>query len=433
MVYNQQKAKDTEEHLEPIGLLERTILDKQLDIESWFRNEWLTIKPPLTCSVDLRNSGFKLAAIDTNLFPAGFNNISDKFIPLCIQAMQHTIQERAPSCKSILIIPESHSRNTYYLESLASLSDIIIKSGYKVRIGSTDKTLLEDKVINLPSGKQLLIQPLQQYGNKIGVEGFVPCFLLLNNDLSEGVPSKLQGFVQSIEPPRELGWTTRSKSIHFNYYSEICHRFGELISIDPWFINPLSATCHNLDLQSNESIEELSETVDTLLSSIQKKYNQYDIKETPFVVVKADSGTYGMGVIMIHDSQTIKNLNRKQRNKLQVTKGNIPIKRVMVQEGVYAFERLGSNKGVAEPVIYLLGSHVVGGFYRVHNKKGAAENLNSPGMHFETLPFTKSCINPDLSSFNDDVSNRLYVYGVIARLALLAAAKEVHAAEQSAD
>ncbi len=57
----------------PILDLERCILDAMPSIEHWFRNEWQKHAVPFYCSVDLRNSGFKLAPVDTNLFPDGFN------------------------------------------------------------------------------------------------------------------------------------------------------------------------------------------------------------------------------------------------------------------------------------------------------------------------------------------------------------------------
>src|SRR5689334_22792469 len=91
--------------------LEIKILNKQIEIERWFRELWLEFTPILTCSVDLRNAGFKIAAVDTNLFPAGFNNLNPDFYPLCIQAAQNFISQRYPHCQKILIIPENHTRN----------------------------------------------------------------------------------------------------------------------------------------------------------------------------------------------------------------------------------------------------------------------------------------------------------------------------------
>ncbi len=96
---------------------------------------------------------------------------------------------------------------------------------------------------------------------------------------------------------------------------------------------------------------------------------------------------------------------------------------MMVQEGVYTFETL--NGAVAEPVVYMIGPRVVGGFYRVHTGKSATDNLNSPGMHFEPLSFAEACALPDQQAAPDAAPNRFYASGVVARLALVAAAREI--------
>jgi glutamate--cysteine ligase len=106
------------------------ILNHAVTIESWFRHQWQCYPPSLTCSVDIRNAGYKLAAIDANLFPAGFNNLNVEFLPLCIQAFQNILLTRYPTCQNILIISESHSRNLYYYQSIATLEWIIKKAGY---------------------------------------------------------------------------------------------------------------------------------------------------------------------------------------------------------------------------------------------------------------------------------------------------------------
>jgi len=85
----------------------------------------------------------------------------------------------------------------------------------------------------------------------------------------------------------------------------------------------------------------------------------------------------------------------------------------------------GVEEGVAEPVVYMIDRFVVGGFYRVHSGRGKDENLNAPGMHFEPLAFETSCSLPDHCQNPDAAPNRFYAYGVVARLAQLAASLEL--------
>jgi len=53
----------------PMLALEQKILSSMPDIEHWFRTQWQEHTPPFYGSVDLRNAGFKLAPVDTNLYP----------------------------------------------------------------------------------------------------------------------------------------------------------------------------------------------------------------------------------------------------------------------------------------------------------------------------------------------------------------------------
>jgi glutamate--cysteine ligase len=108
---------------------------------------------------------------------------------------------------------------------------------------------------------------------------------------------------------------------------------------------------------------------------------------------------------------------------MSVIKEGQQVSEVIIQEGVYTFESI--NDAVAEPVVYMMDHFVIGGFYRVHTERGADENLNAPGSHFVPLAFENPCTLPDCADAPDTVPNRFYAYGVVARLALLAAAIEL--------
>ncbi len=410
---------------EPLENLEKHLLSKQSKIECWLRNQWQNIQIPFYASVDLRNAGFKLAPIDTNLFPAGFNNLNPTTLPLCVQAVQSAIERLNETAYKILIIAENHTRNLYYLKSLATLRDILQQSGYQVRIGSLLPDLHEPLTLDLPS-TQLVLEPLIKKNSCVSVEGFVPCIILLNNDLSLGHPSIFENIEQTIIPPLQSGWATRLKSNHFTHYHQVAQEFAEQIDIDSWLIDPLFRNCGELNFMKNEGYECLADNVDAILNNIQRKYNDYNVPYKPFVIIKADAGSYGMGVMTVHSADEIQALNRKQRTRMSKTKEGKSINKVILQEGIYTFETWGKDNAVAEPVIYMIDHFVVGGFYRVHTKRGINENLNAPGMQFEPLACINSCITPDNRQAPDAYPNRFYAYGVIARLALLAAAREIN-------
>jgi glutamate--cysteine ligase len=413
----------------PLLELETRILDASPQIERWLRGQWQKHVPPFYASVDLRNSGFKLAPVDTNLFPGGFNNLNPAFLPLCVPAATSAVERVCPDARSLLLIPENHTRNQFYLQNVAQLVLILRQTGLNVRIGSLSPDVIAPTQIELANGRSLLLEPLQRKDNRVGLEGFDPCAILLNNDLSAGIPPILQGLEkQAVLPPLHAGWATRRKSQHFNAYDDVADEFAKIAGIDPWRINPYFSVCNAIDFHNRQGEECVAANVDGVLKMIAEKYREYGIEETPYVVVKADAGTYGMGVMTVKDASEVVALNRRQRNKMAVIKEGLEVSQVIIQEGVHTFEKVAGQdgkQGVAEPVVYMMDRFVVGGFYRVHDERARDENLNAPGMHFEPLAFECGCQWPCFEAAPDAAPNRFYAYGVVARLALLAASIEL--------
>ena len=394
--------------------LHSVIIKNHMNIEAWFRKQWIKYPAPFYTSIDLRNSGYKIAPVDTNLFPAGFNNLDSDLDFLYIAAVQHALERISPTLTKVLIISENHTRNKFYLSSIDSLSNIIRKAGYEVKVSSM---LNSDGNIN-----ELLVNK----NNMLTYDGFIPDAILLNNDLSDGIPDILDNIIQPILPDKNLGWTKRSKTIHFEYYTDVINNFSRLLEIDSWLLEPLFRNCGEIDFKTKQGEDCLVHHASRLLTLIQEKYKEYDIQEDPYIMIKADSGTYGMGIMKVKSIDELLNLNRKQRTKMLKTKGGNKVDKVILQEGIYSNEKLKPSNHVAEPVIYSFGSNLVGGFYRLHDSKSNSENLNSPGMTFLPIPFKDACINPSDSETIYSDTNKFYIYGVIARLAILAASKELY-------
>ena len=407
----------------PLRDLERVVLDRMPDIEHWFRTQWLEHGAPFYSSVDLRNSGFKLAPVDTNLFPGGFNNLNPEFLPLCVGAARSALQKAGCEPGGILLVPENHTRNLNYLQNVVVLKRILEDAGFTVRIGSLIPELPGPTQVESSAGEKLLLEPVVRRGNRVAVQGFDPCGVLVNNDLSAGIPAILRGIEQPVLPPLMAGWSTRRKSHHFHVYDRVAEGFARLVGIDPWVVNPVFSQCGKVNFAEKEGEDCLAANVDFVLSEMREKYAHYGITETPFVIVKADAGTYGMGIMTVRSVDEVRNINRKTRNKMATIKEGQPVHEVIIQEGVYTFENV--DGAPAEPVVYMMDEQVVGGFYRVHMGRGIDENLNSPGAEYRPLAFETDCHSPDCAGKPGDPPNRFYAYGVIARLAALAAAIEV--------
>ncbi len=417
----------------PINELEQRILESMPAIERWFRLEWMEHTPPFYTSVDVRNAGFKLAPVDTNLYPGGFNNLTPEMLPLAVQAAMAAIEKICPEAKNLLLIPENHTRNTFYLQNVQRLMQIFGLAGLNVRLGSLDETITAPTQLQLPDGSALTVEPLLRTKRRLGLKDFDPCTILLNNDLSAGIPKSLEGLhEQYLLPPLHAGWAVRRKSLHFQAYEDVAKKFAKLLGMDPWLINPMFAKCGKVNFQDGSGQECVQSHADALLGKIRRKYKEYGIQEKPFVIVKADAGTYGMGIMTVRDAKDLDELNRKTRNKMSVIKDGQGVSEVIIQEGVPTYERV--NDAVAEPVVYMIDRYVVGGFYRVHAERGIDENLNAPGASFVPLAFAehnqlpKPGVKPGASA-----PNRFYMYGVIGRLAMLGASYELEATDPDAE
>ena len=432
---------------------EQVLLQNQTRIEAWFRQKWKQHRPPFYGSVDIRNAGYKMASIDMNLFPGGFNNLNPNFIPLASIAAQDAVDRACDNARSVLLVPENHTRNTFYLQNVYALAGILRNAGFEVRIGSLTPEITEAVELETALGNRLTIEPLLRTRGRVHLaDGFSPCFVLLNNDLSAGVPEILQDISQTVLPPLHGGWTTRRKTEHFAAYNRIAAEFAELLGIDEWQINPYFEKIGGLNFQEREGEDALAAAVERVLAKIQAKYDEKGITDQPFVIVKADAGTYGMGVMSVKSADEVRGLNRKNRNKMAKVKEGLEVSEVIVQEGIYTYETL--NGAVCEPVVYMMDRFVIGGFFRVHEGRGADENLNAGGMVFVPLNHsipTTGCADENEAQDGDEsgdckrvfaqwdelgiprpnpqdpdsTGNRLYVYGVMARLSLLAAALEL--------
>ena len=417
----------------PINELEQRVLDSMPAIERWFRLEWMEHTPPFYTSVDIRNAGFKLAPVSPRLFPTGWNYLTPEMLPLAVQAAMASIEKICPEARNLLVIPKNGDHSPRYLANLAQLSHIFNMAGLNVRLGSIDPAVKQSTTIELPGGNTVTLEPVIRSKRRLGLKNFDPCTILLNNDLHTGVPGILEEiFEQYLLPPLHAGWPTRRKSTHFKAYEEVAKRLGKLMGVDSWLINPLFDKCEDVDLDKDSGLDCLRSQVDVVLARVRRKYKEYGIKEKPFVVVKADHGTHELGIVTVRDAKDLQALADRVKTLNQKRKTPLLPHGFLVQEGVLTQERV--NDAVAEPVIYTMDRYVVGGYYRVHAGRGMDETLKAPGADYVPLAFEHSTqlpqpgVKPGASA-----PNRFYMYGVVGRLAMLAASYELEATDPDAE
>src|SRR3990167_1929221 len=358
--------------------LSQKIREKKPLLEEWFHSRMRGLpgaEPPIYSSVDLRNAGFKMAVVDTNLFPAGFNNLCETFSENGSHAFRTFLDTWHADVRRILIFPEEHTRNLYYWQNIVALRKILISAELEVEIGSSSTLFPQDPyVVPIEGADPVIIHKVFLENQKLRTSDFVPDLILLNNDLSTGTPDYLKDLQQTILPSPHLGWYRRRKSDHFRHYQRLIEDISKIIEIDPWHLSTLSAVETGIDLTDQICLKRLAEAADRLLMRIRQKYLQYGIRREPYLFIKNDAGTYGLGVTHIDSGASLLAMNRRTRNKLESSKGGRRVSEYLLQEGIPTADfYLGKP---LEPVVYLVGGMPIGAFFRIHGDKNEMENLN---------------------------------------------------------
>ncbi|MDX2095578.1 MAG: glutamate--cysteine ligase [Alphaproteobacteria bacterium] len=360
-------------------LLRQRAQTRRDEIETWMQARRMESGAPFYSSVDLRHAGYKIAPVDTNLFPAGFNQLSAAARARAATRMQARLM-RYHDLKRILLIPENHTRNTGYIDNLVALISILRAAGCEVELGSLIATDAPIEVRG--SGGEILREmPLRREGSLLkAADAFCPQLILLNNDLTAGLPEQLRGVAQPIVPRPSLGWHRRRKSIYFEAYAKLAHEFAIAFDLDPWLISTEQHKCGQVNFGERQGLECVAVGVEKVLHKIRAHYTRYGIAEEPYVYVKSDSGTYGMGIMTVRSGDEVIEINKKARNKMNIIKEGVQSTEVIIQEGVPTLDTVGTAP--AEPMLYLVDGYAVGGAYRVNDARDAQNNLNAAGMRF---------------------------------------------------
>jgi glutamate--cysteine ligase len=390
------------------------------DIEKWFTDKRKEAAPFITTSVDLRHSGLRLAPVDTNLYPAGFHNLSPRGKERAARFFARFLKERFPQVRRIVLLPENHTRNLAYLDNLVVLRTLLQDAGMEAEIGSLVAETGAPLVLQAASGKPLSEIPLKKENGKLSLEnGFTPDLIMLNNDMTAGVPDILQSVTQPIVPSPDMGWWRRRKSVHFAAYKNLAEDFAKTFSLDPWLIAAEFHSCGRVDFKEEIGLDCVAKGVDKILARAREKHKQYGIDKEPYVFIKADSGTYGMGIMTAHSGDELLSINKKTRNKMHVIKEGAEISEVIIQEGVATIDTVDGKP--AEPMVYMVDGIPAGGMYRVNGQRDSENNLNAAGMEF-----TGMCdeIEEEGGKWKAVGDCSFRSFGIVAAIAALAAARE---------
>ncbi len=398
----------------------RTLYDTKGDaIEAWLAAQRRQAAPFVYTSVDLRHSGKRLVPVDTNLFPAGFNNLSAAAAARAGRYFKSLLSEQFPAAKKILLIAENHTRNLAYLQNLWCLKNILESADVEVAIGSLIAEKGQPLHLTTSEGNAITQYALEKSGGKVMTDsGFVPDVVLMNNDMTAGIPGVIEGISQPVIPSTQMGWWQRRKSVHFCAYEKLVESFSAEFGLDSWLIHAGFHQCGVVDFKERTGLDCVAKGVDEVLACARKKHKQYGIAEDPYVYVKADSGTYGMGIMTVRSGSEMLELNKKDRNKMHVIKEGTRVSEVIIQEGIPTIDLVDGKP--AEPMIYMVDGLPAGGMYRVNGQRDAQNNLNAAGVEF-----TGMCDEDEPHSGKQPIVGcHFRSFGLVAALAALAAPRE---------
>jgi len=376
-------------------------------------------------SIDLRHSSYKISAIDTNCYPAGFNNLSDSGKNTAENLVKKFLSNNfLSSLKNIFIIPENHTRNMRYLENLAIIVEILQRQNCQVFIATYNPEIILKTVLTLENQSTITLYPLQKISGKLAIiddskQNIFADLAILNNDLTNGVPEILNNVSTPINPPLAMGWHQRTKSQHFTIYNQTADEVAKILNLDPWLISSMHEHCEDVDFKESIGIECLAKNVENLLKKIAEKYLEYNIKDEPYCYIKADNGTYGMAVWSVSNPQDVIDINKKERNKMNMLKGSTQTSKVMIQEGIITADKINNNP--CEPMIYMINGEVAQNLFRTNDSRDERISLNASGASFYNLENL-----PPKNNFTNSENNFIIVYELIAKMASLSSSIELN-------
>lgn len=356
--------------------LTQRLEEKRSEIKKWMQEKRTEIPIPIYGSVDIRDSGWKVAVVDSNHFPAGFNNVSKNDESRLSSLLKSHILRLNEDCSWVHLYPESHTRNKGYVENVKTIKRLIEGAGYKCTVGSPELRAFGS--LDGLTGP-LMLDKVSLVDEALVVDNETPDLIMLNNDLTEGI---LPGLSSSqVIPPTHMGWQRRRKSEHYECLKSYIEEIAKILGVDSWHLMADWFVSEDKCLEKETCREMLAAEVDEFLANLKARYLKMGVERDPVVFIKNDRGTYGLGIMSVSSGEELLNLSNRKFKRLMYSKGGVDVENFLIQEGIPTCLKTPEGHPV-EPVVYLVDGEAASWFYRINSKKGDLENLNSPSAQF---------------------------------------------------
>lgn len=393
--------------------LHQSILERMDSVCRWYQRESSQVAVPVYSSYDIRDAGDKISTVDANIYPAGFNNICPADKETSVDLMRDYVRGHyGTDTRRVLLVTEEHTQNPHYWDNIGTLRDLMEGAGLDVRVAFAQPL---DEPLRTVSATGREFQVESAMSDSGLMRDFRPQLIISNNDFSDAHESWAKNMDIPVNPPREMGWYQRRKGRYFRHYNQLVDEFCREAGLDPFLMRVETEEFLEFEIESEESRRRLASQVESMLDRLRQSYRERGISREPFVFVKNNAGTYGLAVIRVTKADEILGWTYKSRKKMKAAKGGREVEEVVIQEGIPSVVKADSAS--AEPVIYMIGCELAGGFLRTHSEKSETESLNSPGAVYKRLCVSDLSVNPR-GCPNENV------YGWIAKLGLLAIGRE---------
>ncbi len=409
-----------------IEKISKKLNENKIALKRYINEQASRAPAPIYSSFDLRCNGTKAAAVDANVFPAGFNNICPQGTRLAASLLQQILYKRLGSqISTIGIYAEAHTKNKFYLQNLHSLEALLLEAGFTCRLTTTNPDFDDQpRELETAKGDRVKLYPLQKKQEELYAAGDKLDMVISNNDFSAGLPEIFEEIQTPVLPPVVMGWYNRSKFTHHQKQQQVTEKVADILDIDPWYLSAQTEQVQKVDFSSGDGFSQIAATIDRVVEQTEQRYAELNVDEPVCAFVKAARGTYGMNVYKFDSGEQFLEINRSRRDSLDKRKGGIKNNSVLVQEGIRTKDRVEGL--VAEPVIYCLEQEPIGGFLRTNDQQGECENLNARGMNFTSENLCPLFIDQADKNVGSNLSQpQVEVYKLLATIGTLACGLEI--------
>jgi len=395
------------------------------EASGWFENHAKKIPVPFLSAVTIKDSGFKLSVSDFQLFPSGLNHLSSSDLskaPKLAKKYFKRFHEDLGKFKKILVLASTQHPNSLFYDHLDALIKLLKKSEMRVVVGTIENTSSPFEA-KTSTKKSIQIFPTHVENYHLVTNNFKPEFVLVVDRFAPEDLAKLVNIAQPVTPHRRALVHKKNKlSEHMTTYNSLATEFADMVGIDPWLITTPFALETHVNFDERSGVEKVAQATQDLLIVLSEKYHKYTINQSPLIQVRNNSGTYGMGRLLVRSPKELSKLYLKKRKKRTAPKGQSVINDVIVQEDIPAKPLF--DKFVGETVIYLIGNEILGGFIKSYETLIPTKSLKKARTQlFQPIKFSSGGSHLKLKSKVD--KNMGLLYQSVSRLGALAISYDI--------